>query len=34
MSYDWPGHHMLNRIAKKENNVSDLIDNIETNFES
>jgi len=34
MSYDWPGHHVLNRIARKENNVSDLIDNIETNFES
>lgn len=32
MSYSWPGHHVLNQIAKKENNALDLINNIETNI--
>ena len=34
MSYGWPGHHVMNRIASGENNVNDLINNIKENSNS
>tara|TARA_B110000503_G_scaffold68819_1_gene107463 strand:- start:19861 stop:21195 length:1335 start_codon:yes stop_codon:yes gene_type:complete len=32
MSYNWSGHHVLNSIAKKENNSDNLIKNINRNL--
>lgn len=32
MSYNWSGHHELNKIAKKENNLFDLYNNINRNI--
>mgnify|MGYP006088856917 FL=1 len=32
MSYNWSGHHVLNNIAKKENNSDDLSFNINRNY--